>query len=208
MTRKELESALVRYIPEQAVAAVASMIVEMNVHLRITRARSSKLGDYRAPFGGKGHRISINHNLNSYAFLVTLVHELAHLTTWNKHKHAVDPHGKEWKQEFRGLMLPFLQKECFPADVQAALEAYLRNPAAASCSDPHLMKTLGKYDEQPGLLLENLPHGAIFALGRNMIFRKGEKKRTRYRCQELGSGRFYMVSAVAEVFLPDGQAPD
>ncbi len=203
MTRQDLEHALIRYLPEQAVPALATLIMELHVHLRITKARSSKLGDYRAPHAGQGHRISVNHNLNQYAFMITLVHELAHLTTWNTHQHRVDPHGKEWKSEFQELMIPFLNQDIFPSDVLMALKAYMYNPAAASCSDPHLQKVLARYDEHPVIHLEDIPDGALFSLPNGMIFKKGEKRRTRYRCIEQKSGRAYLVSGVAEVELLD-----
>src|SRR4051812_38681850 len=98
------------------------MIIEHRVFLRITRSRLSKYGDYRAPSGGKGHRISLNYNLNPYMFLVTFVHEMAHLTTFNRFKRKADPHGKEWKSEFKVLLEPFLRSGAFPSPLKEALE--------------------------------------------------------------------------------------
>lgn len=203
MTVEELEKGLGKYIPPAAVPSIARLVVELNVHLRISKARSSKLGDYRAPFNGQGHRISVNNNLNTFAFLVTLVHELAHLVTWNHHQHSVDPHGKEWKKFFRELMLPYLGKDIFPSDVEHALQRYLKNPAASSCSDPVLQKILRRYDQEPVIHLEDLPDGARFALPNGMVFIKGDKRRTRYRCTEQRSGKSYLVSGIAEVELLD-----
>ena len=72
------------------------------------------MGDYRPPYAGQGHRISINYDLNSYSFLVTTVHEFAHLLTWNEHKRKAKPHGAEWKANFKRMMRPFFEKEVFP----------------------------------------------------------------------------------------------
>ena len=107
------EVILKKYIPETAVALIAKWIVDYDFKLKIKKERSTKLGDYRSPFNGSNHQVTVNFNLNKYAFLVTLVHEIAHLTTFNKYKNSVLPHGAEWKQEFKKLMQPFLNSDVY-----------------------------------------------------------------------------------------------
>lgn len=200
MTREQLENGLAKYIPRPAVPLLAQWVMEFGVHLRITKARNSKLGDYRHPYGSDGHRITVNHNLNQYSFLITLVHELAHLTTWNKFKNKVSPHGAEWKNEYKILMREVVRLKVFPQDVYDALVAYMQNPAASSCSDEDLLRTLRKYDgDNDYLHLEELPHDALFALDNGMVMRKGPKSRKRYKCYEVNLRRYYMVSPLAEV---------
>ncbi len=99
--KEKYRQVLANYIPQQAVDLMAEWILDFNFDLRITKERNSKLGDYRNPTPGERHKISVNHNLNQYAFLITLVHEIAHLHTWEKHKWKVKPHGDEWKNEFK-----------------------------------------------------------------------------------------------------------
>lgn len=202
-----LTHTLKKYVPEGAVHQCVSWLVEYRVHLRITKERSSKLGDYQSPWGGKGHRISVNHNLNPYAFLITFVHEMAHLVAFDKYKRSIAPHGKEWKYEYRELMLPFFQHQLFPADIQHALIQYLHNPAAATCSDQHLLRVLKKYDAPhlQQLTVEQLPEGAVFILRtrESLLLKKGPLQRTRYQCTELRTNRIYLVNALAEVELPD-----
>ncbi len=204
MNRQNLEQGLSKYIPQETVSSICDLIIELKVHLRVSKQRSSKLGDYRPPHDGKGHRISVNHNLNSYSFFITLVHELAHLLAWNRYQNSVDPHGREWKAFFQNLMVPYLGKNIFPEDVESALQRYLKNPAASSCSDPHLYKILTRYDERPVIHLDDLPIGTKFGINNGMIFIKGEKRRTRYRCIEQRSGRAYFVSGIAEVEILEG----
>ncbi len=201
VTREQLEEGLSRYLPTDTIEPMAAVIVEWKVHLRISRERSSKFGDYRPPSEGKGHRISVNHNLNTYAFFITLVHELAHLLNWNEHRNRVDPHGKEWKSFFRKIMLPFQNRGIFPEDIELALLRYMNNPAASSCSDPHLFKVLSRYDDVPVIHLDDLPEGAVFRLPNSMTFVKGPRLRTRYRCKERKSGRTYLVNGIATVEL-------
>jgi len=198
------KSILEKYLPKAAVEPITHSINTLNFKLKIKKERSTKLGDYRSPFNGMGHVITVNRNLNQYAFLITLLHEMAHLTNWNKHQRKVKPHGIEWKMEFKALLQPYLNLECFPADVLHALRDYAENPAASSCADPHLLRILKKHDAVQGfLLVEDLPTGTRFYTAKKQLFIKGEKRRTRYLCLEVGTRRQFLFSGLAEVYLAD-----
>ncbi len=202
MTHADLEKALAKYLPLPSVEPVARLVIDHHVHLRVTKSRRSKLGDYRHPYGNKGHRITINHDLNPYSFLVTLLHEIAHLANWNRHQNNVDPHGREWKHEFRQLLIPFVRLGVFPPDLDMAIKSYLQNPGASSCADPNLYKALQRYnknEEEDLHFVDDLPVEAVFTLDNGMVFRKGLKRRTRYRCRELRTNKFYDVSGAAKV---------
>lgn len=203
MVMPDYSRQLSRYMPTPAAPVISQWIVDSNCLFRISKGRTSKLGDYRPPHGGHGHRISVNHNLNSYAFLITTVHEFAHLKTWNDYKNKVRPHGKEWKNHFRQLMQPFTQTGIFPADIEAALTHYMDNPAASSCTDLNLFRVLKKYDIQNDdtHAVEQLPENTIFALKNGRVFQKKEKIRKRYRCIELKTQRIYLFSPIAEVII-------
>lgn len=197
----EYKSILSKYLPEQSVHTIALWVRQYNFDLKITNSRSTKLGDYRSPFKGKRHKITVNHNLNKYAFLITLVHEVAHLTAFEKHSHMIKPHGEEWKLAYKQLMHPFLQESILPNDIQLALKNYLINPAASSCADENLLRTLKRYDKPNEALvhLEDLPFKTIFKISPERYFEKGEKLRKRYKCVELATKRIYLFSPVAEV---------
>ncbi len=195
---------LKKYIPEQAVLPIAQWIVTYNFKLKIKRSRTTKFGDYRPPVKQFNHQITINHDLNKYGFLITLVHEIAHLSNWNKNKNNVKPHGIEWKQEFKTHMHPFITAQIFPVDVMQALSNYIQNPAASSCSDQHLMRALKKYDNKPNVyLLEQIPTNSVFKTAGNRFFIKGEKRRTRILCKELHTKKQYLFNALAEVYKPE-----
>ncbi len=165
----------------------------------VSKSRDSKLGDYRySPT--KGHQVTVNHNLNPYAFLVTYLHEVAHLTTYLAHKNKALPHGQEWKTEFYTLFEPILDEELLPADLVKVLRAYLKNPAASSNGYQPLVDILKSYDPEPpaGTPLIELAEGAHFAL-KNLRFIKGKLRRTCYICKELNSGRNYLVAKNAYV---------
>lgn len=181
---------------------IAAWIVEYDFKLKIKRERSTRLGDYTSPRNGMNHQITINHNLNKYAFLITLVHEVAHLVTYNQFKHTVAPHGREWKQNFQQLMQPFLNTDIFPLEVFAALRKYMSNPAASSCADTNLLRTLKLHDENnDAVFLEYLPMNTTFIYNGSRIFVKGEKVRKRYKCREIKSGSIYLFDPLTEVEL-------
>lgn len=195
-------NALASYLPEGTFGQVMDFLTTYKVHLTVTRERSSILGDYRHPDGqGKGHRISVNGSLNKYAFLLTLLHEIAHLTTFNKYANNVPSHGKEWKQEFTYILHGFVGKDLLPHDVETAVRKSMSNPAASSCADEHLMRVLKMYDRQKEnhFFVEQVPLHGLFKTKDGRIFRRGEKIRKRYRCEEVASKRIYLFSPVYEV---------
>lgn len=194
---------LAQYMPAVAAPIIARWIDYFQCEFKISKSRSTKLGDYRHPFKTAGHRISVNNNMNHYAFLVTTVHEFAHLLTWNDHKNKVKPHGLEWKRNFKRMMSPFLEQEVFPADVQQAIQTYLNNPSASSCTDLQLSRTLKRYNDQSkGLHLEEIALNTVFSIKDGRRFKKGEQLRKRYRCTCLDNGHVYLFNPLAEVIVP------
>jgi len=203
MAKKEVPlHALSAYLPQGALEPVLEYLHRYHIHLTITRERNTLLGDYRHAVAHKNHRISVNGNLNKYAFLITLLHEIAHLLTFEQHGGRVAPHGNEWKQAYSKLLATFLLKKIFPADVEKALLQSIRNPSASTCSEEQLMRVLKRYDNRkPGqVLVEELEEGELFRTHDGRIFRKGEKLRKRHKGVEVQTGAVYVFSAVYEVY--------
>lgn len=191
---------LSKFIPPAAVPRVLEYLHQYKVHLTITRERKSILGDYRHATTDKNHRISVNGNLNPYAFLITLVHELAHLVTFIQFKHQVAPHGREWKNCYAMLLKDFLGNGIFPPVVEQALKQSMHDLPASSCADEGLMRVLKKFDRDNGLVLvEQLPEGHLFDIGEGRIFKKGKKLRKRFQCVEVKTGKLYLFSPIYEV---------
>lgn len=186
------------FLPEGSERYVAEFLIKKVVHFTITKDRKTKYGDYRQPYQGKPHLISVNGTLNKYAFLITTIHEMAHLTAFEKYKNRIQPHGKEWKEEFRLVFQPILNKNILPEDITLAVKNYLHNVKASSCTDDALHRVLKRYDKIQGTLLEHLELGAKFKLN-NQIFVKGKKLRKRYECDLLESDRKFRVLGIAEV---------
>jgi SprT protein len=197
------QSILAKYIPEQAVPLISEWILQFNFKLKIKKSRQSKYGDYRPPLPGLNHQITINQDLNPYAFLLTLVHEIAHLQTQERFGNRVKPHGMEWKDSFKELMRPFMRMNIYPEDVYNAIVGYMKNPAASSCSDDNLLRTLKRYDKPNDLVhLETLPLNALFIYNER-YFIKGQKIRKRYKCLEKDARHVYLFAGLAEVKLAE-----
>jgi hypothetical protein len=193
--------ALKQFLPEGTFEMVSTYLYTHRIHLTVTRERSSVLGDYRNAVHGKNHRISVNGNLNPYAFLYTLIHEIAHLLVYDQYGHRVASHGREWKHVFSLLLKEFLVEDIFPADIRAAIAASLGNPAASSCAEDGLLRVFRKYDKgkEDVVFVEEIEQGGLFAIKENRIFRRGPKIRKRYKCVEVRTGREYLFSPVYEV---------
>ncbi len=202
MKAEEIEL-LKRYFPEAAVTMVAAMYEQRRFKLHFKRPRNSKLGDFRPPRSNNGIcAITLNFDLNPYQMLVTYVHEVAHYDIYQQYDpRSVQPHGDEWQKQFIALLQPFMTETVLPKDVLGGLQKHLQHIKASSTADQNLQRVLKQYDQhsESVTLLESLPKGAQFVLKNGLIFRKGEKQRTRYKCYCESNGRWYFVSALAEV---------
>lgn len=194
--------ALAAYLPANSFSDVVHYINHFKVHLTVTRKRKSVLGDYRHAAIGKNHRITVNGNLNAYEFLITLLHELAHLLTFEQFGNRVEAHGKEWKQIYGNLLVAFLQKNIFPADISLALHKTINNPAATANGETELLKVLRNYNtikKEGFVTVDELPLGSLFETDKGKRFKKDSKRRKRYICMEVATGRLYSFSPIAEV---------
>ncbi len=204
MAKKEVElNALAHYLPQGALEPVLHYLHLYKIHLTITRERNSILGDYRHAINQKNHRISVNGNLNKFSFLVTLLHEIAHLLAFEIYGNRIAPHGKEWKNEYSKILAQFLLKKIFPIDIEKALLKSIQNPSATSCGEEHLMRVLNKCDvkKEGELLIEQLLLGQLFKLKDGRVFQKGEKLRKRHKAVDVKTKQVYLFSGVYEVEL-------
>src|SRR6266853_6353615 len=122
MPKQEVHiSQLQDYLPPDTYEQVLNYLRQYKVHLTVAGERKSILGDYRHRTHHDNHRISVNGNLNKYSFLITLLHELAHLLTFEQFGNKVMAHGREWKLVYGKLLEQFVQNKIFPADIEKEL---------------------------------------------------------------------------------------
>ncbi|WP_130286194.1 SprT-like domain-containing protein [Aquimarina brevivitae] len=196
-----MKDILQKYIPERSVDMAFQLIVNCEVYLKIVNERKTRHGDYRIMPDGR-HQITVNASLNKYRFLITLVHEIAHLVAFQKYGRYIKPHGIEWKRTFQQLMLPFINPEVFPVKILPTIANHFKNPRASSDTDEKLSLALKQFDpENDKNYIFELPLGSTFRLYNGKIFKKGNKKIKRYECVELSTGRIYLFNPNAEVEL-------
>lgn len=186
-----------KYIPLKATPFVQFLINEHSFDLFIVNQRATKHGDFRKLPNGR-FQITVNNNLNKYQFLLTLVHEIAHHVTHQKFG-RVQPHGKEWKTVFQHLMLPFIHPEIYPKEILPYLAKYLKNPKASTDADVNLSLALKGFSADAGKnFIFAIDFGTLFEF-KNEIYKRGNKRRTRYECLNMHSKKVYLFSQNAEV---------
>lgn len=198
----KLKEFLENHIPKNAIHYCLSLWTETPFNFSVKKPRTSKLGDFRYRKDQKIQSITINSDLNSYQFLLTFIHEIAHLRTFEQFGVHHSPHGKEWKKSFQKLMIPLLNESVFPKDILIPLKLHMSNPSASSARDLFLMKEMSKYDvnstDSVSFFLSDLAPGSAFQVaGRKFI--KGETRRTRILCEEITTGKKYLISRLAKV---------
>ncbi|RRO25169.1 SprT-like domain-containing protein [Flavobacteriaceae bacterium 14752] len=194
-----MSSVLKTYLPAKAVTSVEELLKVYKVHLKIVNERQSKHGDYRPMPDGR-HQITINANLNPYRFLITLIHEIAHLLVFINYGRHTKPHGIEWKLTFQKLMLPLINPQIFPEQLLPLIANHFKNPKASSDTDARLSIALKAYDQPTDKsYIFELPKGTQFIIPNGKIFIKEEKLRKRYKCRELSTGRQYVFQPNAQV---------
>jgi len=197
----QVKEILAKYIPERAIIPAFDLIVQCNVHLKIVNERATRHGDYRKMPDGR-HQITVNASLNKYRFLITLIHEIAHLVAFEKYGRYIKPHGMEWKQTFQQLMAPYIHPDIFPSKLLPLIARHFKNPKASSDTDQKLAFALKQFDpENDKNYIFELPLNSIFRLYNGKIFQKGNRRVKRYECVELSTGKIYLFNPNAEVEL-------
>ena len=188
-----------KYIPKKAIPFVAFLITEHNFSLKIVNQRQTKHGDFRQ-LSSNTFQITVNNNLNKLQFLLTLIHEVAHHVTHQKFG-RVQAHGKQWKTVFQHLMLPFLHPDIYPKEVLPHLAKYLKNPKASTDSDINLSLALkGNVAKKGTQFIFNLLNDTVF-IYKNKLYKKGNKRRTRFECIQLHNKKVYLFHHNTEVVI-------
>lgn len=197
-----MKEVLLKYVPEHAAEPAFELIKHYGVHLKIVNERVTRHGDYHRDASGY-HRITVNASLNKYRFLITLIHEIAHLVAFETFGKNIKPHGEEWKRTFQKLMVPFIRPEVFPMQLLPLLARHFKNPKASSDTDATLSLALKQFDEKDPSknYIFEVPYGALFRINNGRIFRMGAQRLKRYECQEVKTGRVFLFAPNAEVEL-------
>ena len=196
-----MQDTLQEYIPEKAIPKILGLLDQDKLSVTIKKERKTRHGDYRRLPNGN-HQITVNSNLNHYRFLITLIHEIAHFEAYRNYGRSIKPHGLEWKRTFQHLMLPFINPDVFPSEILPLLAKHFKNPKASSDTDVALAYALKQFDAPNNkTFIFEVPLHQSFKTQNERVFKKGLKRRTRYECIELSTGKIYLFNANVEVDL-------
>ena len=193
---------LEKFLPENTLSYLKVWFGSYPCHLKITKNRNSKLGDYRK-LPDKSHQITVNGTLEPQLFFFVLTHELAHLIAFEKYGRRISPHGAEWKQTFREMLLESLT--VYAEDLRPIILKFSKSPKANFMASPDLVKYfhVPKEDDEQ-TFIENLKKGELFEYKKE-IFVIEETTKKRYLCRNLKSGLKYKVNTLARVRKIDNQ---
>ena len=190
-------------IPEEAINYVVAHLSKQPTELVVKSKRKTVLGTYHIPrSSAEKHLITVNEDLNQYAFLFTLMHEVAHLKV-NVNYGANDsilPHGKEWQATFKAIIFEIM--EFFPEDIAFAIKNYQEDMSAATCRDKNLYKAFKKYDKKEVIFLDDIPINSLFTVNEYPYhFVKQKKLRKNYLCYNTNNKKLYKISGLVDVKL-------
>lgn len=195
ISAESIQTTLRKHIPSPAVPYCYQLWAQQPFQFKLRKTRQSKVGDFSYKHG-QTPQITINDDLHPYLFLITFVHEVAHLRVHHQHGNKAEAHGDEWKDTFKELLQPVMTHEIFPDKLLRGLVRHMSNPKASTFSDPVMTQLLREADPKWSrqTLLSELPEGSLFGLN-GRWYRKGELQRTRVLCVELKTKKKFLVPA-------------
>jgi hypothetical protein len=188
------------FLKHSTIKKINSWEEKFNVKVIVISPSKSRMGVF-IPKRHGSHIVRINNNLNKYSFLITLIHELAHANIWEKYGRRVNPHGDEWKKQYKKMMLPFLNPKFFPEDILRPLSNHMINPKATTAIDLELCRILKEYDKTRVTFISEINDGDEFSIYNGKKFIRIEKLSKNYKCKEISTGKLYRFSPLAEVNL-------
>jgi SprT protein len=187
---------LEKYLPQNTFQYLKIWFADYYIHIKITRNRNSKLGDYKK-LPDHSHEITINSTLAPELFFFVLTHELAHMIAFEKYGRRILPHGNEWKEIFRLMLLESL--EIYEDDLKPIIVKFSKSPKANFMASPDLVKYFHIENHDDKLqFIEDLKKGEYFIYRNEKYLLEGLIKKN-YLCKNLATGRKYSFKPLARV---------
>jgi SprT protein len=180
---------LLHWVPAESVQRLQKILYTYPTILQIVRPRKTKLGDYRLPPKGEKHRITINAMEDKDEFLFTLLHELAHLFAFEKYGRKIQPHGNEWKLEYRMFLLEF----------EDILGTHPRFNMEVTKLPARMSYPISLPENNAQLCVHHLEPGDEFIFNEKRKMKMLQKLRKYYLCKDLNNGKLYRVHPMGKV---------
>ena len=187
---------LEKYLPENTLPFLRKWFGEHYIHIKITKGRNSKLGDYRK-MPDKSHQITINSTLQPQLFFFVLTHELAHLIAFENFGRQISPHGAEWKQTFREMLLESIS--IYSEDLKPIILNFSKSPKANFMASPDLVRyfRIENYEDESSYIEDLEINGRFIYRKRTYVIL--EKLKKNYLCMNLDNGKKYIFKPLARV---------
>jgi len=187
---------LEKYLPQNTLKYLKIWFSDYYIHIKVTRNRNSKLGDYRK-LPDSSHEITVNSTLTPQLFFFVLTHELAHLIAFEKYGRKISPHGNEWKETFRNMLLESL--EIYDEELKPIIIKFSKSPKANFMASPDLVRYFHTEKQDDTLhFIEDLRKGEFFIYRNEKYLLEGLVKKN-YLCKNLATGRKYSFKPLARV---------
>ncbi|WP_343685734.1 SprT-like domain-containing protein [Chryseobacterium gleum] len=187
---------LEKYLPQNTLKYLKIWFSDYYIHIKVTRNRNSKLGDYRK-LPDNSHEITVNSTLTPQLFFFVLTHELAHLIAFEKYGRRISPHGNEWKETFRNMLLESL--EIYDEELKPIIMKFSKSPKANFMASPDLVRYFHTEKQDDTLhFIEELKKGEFFIYRNEKYLLEGLVKKN-YLCKNLATGRKYSFKPLARV---------
>ncbi|GEN68964.1 MULTISPECIES: SprT-like domain-containing protein [Chryseobacterium] len=187
---------LEKYLPPNTLQYLKIWFSDYFIHIKVTRNRNSKLGDYRK-LPDDSHEITVNSTLTPQLFFFVLTHELAHLIAFEKYGRRISPHGNEWKETFRKMLIESL--EIYDEDLKPIIVKFSKAPKANFMASPDLVRYFHTEKQDDSLqFIEELQKGEFFIYRNEKYLLEGLVKKN-YLCKNLATGRKYSFKPLARV---------
>ena len=191
---------LEQYLPERTLPFLKKWFADYYIHIKITKNRNSKLGDYRR-LADKSHQITVNSTLDKQLFFFVLTHELAHLIAFENFNFRISAHGKEWKDTFAQMLLESL--DVYTEDLKPIILRFAKNPKANFMASPELVRYFHiENPEDNFVFVEDLIINDAFVY-KGESYRIQEKKKKLYLCINLKNSKKYLFRPLAKVEKQD-----
>lgn len=189
-------SLLEKYLPNYSLPYLKEWFGDYSIHIKITRGRNSKLGDYRK-MPDKSHQITLNSTLQPQLFFFVLTHELAHLLAFENFGNRISPHGVEWKNTFSKMLSESIS--VYDEDLKPIILKFLKSPKANFMASPDLVRYFHIEDyEDESSYIEDLEIKDQFTY-RKQIYIIEEKRKKNYLCTQLETDKKYIFKPLARV---------
>ncbi|RXM52301.1 MULTISPECIES: SprT-like domain-containing protein [unclassified Chryseobacterium] len=187
---------LEKYLPQNTLDYLRIWFSDYYIHIKVTRNRNSKLGDYRK-LPDNSHEITVNSTLTPQLFFFVLTHELAHLIAFEKYGRRISPHGNEWKETFKNMLLESL--EVYDEELKPIIVKFSKSPKANFMASPDLVRYFHTEKQDDSLhFIEQLQKGEFFIYRNEKYLLEGLIKKN-YLCKNLATGRKYSFKPLARV---------